>query len=296
MLLAILAACGPPYIPSTYVPTDTVDTGTSETNDTSEEHEKNDKYDKDSGKGDGADSGKATDSAGPDVVWPVIIIGGGPAGMAVAGELKEALLIEGEAELGGRMPDEGTNLYFIGTSDQEPLDSESAMDEAKRDWIEMTGSAATDATLLYFDESQAIHDQLETIGVEMGPLSTDALLGRPSLKNVNELPTSLQNQLGDGITVWTETWVESIAYDAGQAVGVVVDGQTFDVTAPSAPICWPTGSALCWPIPRPTRSPPSSSWSRRAGWSAGSASDTSSEIRGPPLETNSCAEVGWGHW
>src|SRR5690242_450204 len=55
--------------------------------------------------------------------------------------------------------------------------------------------------------------------------------------------------------------------------GFIVTAQCrFIYTVPSAPIFWPTVSAPYWPTRWPTRSPPNSSWSPRAAWSAGSAS------------------------
>jgi len=160
------------------------------------------------------------------VDWPVIVIGGGVSGMAVAAELGDALLIDGAATLGGRVPSENASLFFVGIDDQFAMGFDDSVDEAADDWLELTGGAPTPMTLAYFAALPEIYDRLVELGVQMGALDNDPILDKPRNLASSGLVSSMEAALGEGIEVWTETWVESLVFEEGAVVGVVVEGQT----------------------------------------------------------------------
>jgi hypothetical protein len=87
---------------------------------------------------------------------PPVIIGGGPAGLAAAIDLGDALLLESSTTLGGRA------ATFA-------------------DWERMTGAPGNSSTLTMLEQSAAVKGRLEALGLTFDMPSADVVTGRREL-------------------------------------------------------------------------------------------------------------------
>lgn len=161
-----------------------------------------------------------------DETWPVVIVGGGVAGLAVATQLGEGLLLEGESELGGRALLAGGLLYLVDSPAQDEGGVEDSLDLALEDWPLLTGEEASEAALLWMGAHGEIYDRLESLGLEFGALDEDPVLHRSRAISVNgggaALVDALAAALPTGVEARLQTWVDSVWMKDGRAVGVVL--------------------------------------------------------------------------
>ncbi|HNC97833.1 MAG TPA: FAD-binding protein, partial [Myxococcota bacterium] len=109
------------------------------------------------------DSDSGADSSPP---APVVIIGAGPAGLAAAMDLPDAVLIEAEARVGGRFLWAGGLMTLVGTEEQAAAGVQDSVANALAEWPMVTGGAATAGTEAFLSASDAVRDRLVGIGVE----------------------------------------------------------------------------------------------------------------------------------
>lgn len=163
---------------------------------------------------DTGDSGGAIPlGARPDRLPPVVIIGAGPAGLAAAMDLPGSVIVEAQAEPGGRLRWAGGLLLAAGTQTQADAGISDDPANAAAEWEGLTGSPPTADTLAFLDASAAVHDRLAGIGVSWsieqspgawwgtprlhkpdggGPAVIDALAAAlpPSVEVIYETPSS----------------------------------------------------------------------------------------------------------
>ncbi|HNH46978.1 MAG TPA: FAD-binding protein, partial [Myxococcota bacterium] len=77
------------------------------------------------------DSDSGADSSPP---APVVIIGAGPAGLAAAMDLPDAVLIEAEARVGGRFLWAGGLMTLVGTEEQAAAGVQDSVANALAEW------------------------------------------------------------------------------------------------------------------------------------------------------------------
>ncbi len=109
-----------------------------------------------------ADSDSGAGRPKPD---PVVIIGAGPAGLAAAMDLPNAVLIEAEAKVGGRFLLAGGLMAMVGTEEQADAGVQDSVANALAEWPMITGGTATHTTEAFLSASDAIRDRLVDIGV-----------------------------------------------------------------------------------------------------------------------------------
>ncbi|MBN1334420.1 MAG: FAD-binding protein [Deltaproteobacteria bacterium] len=108
--------------------------------------------------------------------WPVVIVGGGPAGLAVAGEVGGALLLEASGVLGGRYG--LSSQFLVGTEEQYALGFEDSPEVAEADWPVLTGGEATADTIRFFAGTRLVYDRWRSMGFQFGVMA----LGNPFLR------------------------------------------------------------------------------------------------------------------
>lgn len=168
--------------------------------------------------------------AGGGEVWPVVVVGGGVAGMAVAAELGGGLVLEGSDALGGRATLSGGDLFFVDVPPQDAVGFDDSVAQAVADWPALTGAEATDATVAYFAALPEVYARLVDLGLAFGTPTTDALLGRPRELLVEgggaALVAALAADVPAEVEVRTGAWVEGIEVVDGRVAGVRVGGET----------------------------------------------------------------------
>ncbi len=97
-----------------------------------------------------------------DEQWPAIIVGGGPSGLAVAGEVGGALLLEATGGLGGR--NGLSSQFLVGTDEQRAIGFDDDPAVAAADWPLLTGSEATTDTLAFFEGTQLVYERWQAMG------------------------------------------------------------------------------------------------------------------------------------
>ncbi len=118
----------------------------------------------------------------PGAAAPVVIIGAGPAGLAAALDLPGSVVLEADAEVGGRFRWAGGLLLAVGTEEQAAAGISDSVDLAVAEWPELTGGAATDQTRRFLGDSDAVHDRLSALGVRWSvELAPEAWWGTPRL-------------------------------------------------------------------------------------------------------------------
>ena len=155
----------------------------------------------------------------------VVVIGAGPAGLAVAAEVG-ALLLEASDTAGGHMPAAHGIGFFVGIPEQEPLGFADSPESAAADWPALTGSGASEEHIAFFEASPAIRDRLVAIGFTLVATAPDPILHRPRYFNLEagEVPFTdlLEADLDPASEVRLGARVTGIALEGGRAVGVEV--------------------------------------------------------------------------
>ncbi len=169
----------------------------------------------------------AEDAGGVD---PIVIIGGGVAGLAAAGALGEGVLVEADTVLGGRALWSGGLMHFVGIPDQEAIGVVDSPALAAADWEALTGWPAADGTLRYLEDSAATHERLLELGLSYGLLANEPRTDVQRLLTVTGEGPALVEALAAKVTaaveVRLETLVEGLVWRDGAVVGVrTADGE-----------------------------------------------------------------------
>lgn len=174
--------------------------------------------------------GGVADGAADGESWPVVVVGGGVAGMAVAAELGGGLVLEGSDTLGGRASLSGADLFFVDVPPQDAVGFDDSVALAVADWPALTGADATEATVAYFSALPEVYARLTELGVAFGTPAADAILARPRELLVDgggpALVAALAADVPPEVEVRTGVWVEGIEVVEGRVAGVRVDGET----------------------------------------------------------------------
>ncbi len=164
-------------------------------------------------------------------VGPLLIIGGGPSGLACAGAAGQGTLYESTPFLGGRAPAGGNVVMVVDSEEQEAAGIADTVDAAVADWPSLTGAAATDETVAYLTDSRATRDRLAALGVTFELFSRqDPILHKQRLISVSRttpigIGGALMAALPSGVTVLASTPVQSVDVEDGRVVGVEVNGE-----------------------------------------------------------------------
>ncbi len=163
--------------------------------------------------------------------WPGVIIGGGPAGLAVASRTAGALIIEAEPHLGGRILSAAALSWLVGTPEQEAAGFFDSPEQAAKDWPALTGSEPTETTLRFLDDQGALRDELVSMGLSLQPPSADPILRLPRIHGLEGGGIALARALEDSLQPDTEL---RLGLRAGRVVscqrrvvGVMAAGQMF---------------------------------------------------------------------
>lgn len=171
------------------------------------------------------------DTHSPADVGPLVIIGGGPSGLACAGAAGQGTLYEATAVLGGRAPPAGNVVMVVGSPEQEAAGIVDSVDLAVADWPLLTGSDATDQTIAYLTASRATEDKLGALGVTFELfVRYDPILHKQRLVSVSRttpigIGDALVAALPASVEVRLSSPVQSVNVENGRVVGVEVDGQ-----------------------------------------------------------------------
>jgi hypothetical protein len=177
---------------------------------------------------------ETADSVPQDIVcdeqWPIIIVGGGPSGMAVASEVDGALLLEATASLGGRYG--LASEFLVGTEAQLAAGFEDSPELAAADWPALTGSEATADTLAFFEGTRLVADRWQDMGFTLllDTLTVPLVLDHPRLHFLAGEARSPQEALAESVRPGNEvrlsTAAESVLVREGRAAAVVAAGST----------------------------------------------------------------------
>ena len=175
------------------------------------------------------------DDSGEEGVPSIVIIGGGPAGMAVAGALSSGLLLEAADVLGGRADRDNLTITFVDTPLQAASGIEDDPEQALARWADMTGGPPTDMTAAWLEASPEIYDRLVSMGVGFSTLSPDPITHVARLHEVSlegsRITAALQEAIPAGVEVRTGTWVDGLALEDGRVVGVEIGDETIAADA-----------------------------------------------------------------
>jgi fumarate reductase flavoprotein subunit len=154
----------------------------------------------------------------------VIVVGAGVAGLACAGVLGDAILIESDARVGGRALWSGGAMHFVGVPEQAGLEEDAS--RAAADWETITGDPADDTTLRYLEASPEIHARLYDLGVRWSSLSPEPRTGRQRILMLEDggpgLVAGLQSAIGGHVDVRLGTRVDGLLREGDRVRGVRV--------------------------------------------------------------------------
>lgn len=164
----------------------------------------------------------------PDFVSDVpIVIGAGPAGLAVAADLGAALVLEADDAVGGRARWSGGFLFLVGTEEQAAAGLDDGPDAALADWEALTGAPPTDATRAFLAATDAVRDRLVGMGLTLALARRDPLTGRNREHGPEgggpALVAALAEALPDTVEVRLSTPVRGLVLLDGRAAGVLTD-------------------------------------------------------------------------
>jgi succinate dehydrogenase/fumarate reductase flavoprotein subunit len=159
-----------------------------------------------------------------DADGPVIVVGAGVAGLACAGVLEDAILIEADTRVGGRALWSGGAMHFVGVPEQAGLDDDAG--RAAADWETITGDPADDTTLRYLEASPEIHDRLQDLGVRWSSLSPEPRTGRARILMLEDggpgLVAGLQTAIAERVDLRLDTRVDALLREGDRVRGVRV--------------------------------------------------------------------------
>jgi fumarate reductase flavoprotein subunit len=176
-----------------------------------------------------ADTGPASDtgSGQPHDLDPIVVIGAGPAGMAVAMDLEAPILLEASDRVGGRAPGAPNLIAFVGTPEQRAAGVEDSVEAAAADWPTLTGAEATEATLRWLEDSAGVRDRLVELGMSFDRLSADPVLGRSrSHATAVGLDAVLAGGLHAGVDLRLLTPATGLRFADGAVTGVETEAGT----------------------------------------------------------------------
>ncbi len=159
---------------------------------------------------------------------PILVVGAGPAGLAVAAAAQEVLLLEASDRLGGRGALDGMMFWLAGTSGQAERGIVDSPEQAAEDWEAITGAPPTDQTLRFLDDGPWIHDEILALGIEWSSISEDPMSRVRRLHGMGTgraLSAFLEDALPDSVELRTGSRVSRVLVEDGAAVGVEVDGE-----------------------------------------------------------------------
>lgn len=160
---------------------------------------------------------------------PVVIIGAGPAGLAAALDLPNAILLEADSEVGGRFRWAGGLMLMVGTEEQQQLSVVDSPENAASEWPQITGSEATTDTLAYLQASDAVHDRLVELGVSYNLSPPDDWIGTPRIHqpigNGVAVVNTLAAALPETVDLRLNTAATGIVLDGNRVVGVQLSDQ-----------------------------------------------------------------------
>jgi len=173
---------------------------------------------------DSADRGSSSDPG----VGVTVIIGGGIAGIEVANDLGDAILLEKQSTLGGRAPRSGGEMFFAGTAEQEALGYPDSPAAAAADWLALTGGEPTDTTLRWLEDSSSVEARLVDEGLSFVLYDDPGdhvprahmVVGGGTVLTVNRIAA-----IPDTVDVRLETKVEDLVIDDRGVAGVLVNGE-----------------------------------------------------------------------
>lgn len=156
-----------------------------------------------------------------------IIIGAGPAGLAAAMDLGDALVLESASQVGGRALWAGGFLFLVGTEEQEAAGIFDTPDLAITEWETLTGDAATPQTIEFLHATDGIRDRLVDMGQTFEIAREDPYFGHyrehgPEGGGVGLVQT-LVDHLPSGVTIELDTPVRGLVFVDGVAAGVRTD-------------------------------------------------------------------------
>lgn len=156
-----------------------------------------------------------------------IVIGAGPAGLAVALELGGALVLEAADQVGGRARYGSGSMFFVGTEEQAAAGLADTPALAEAEWEALTGAPATDATRAYLAATDGIRDRLVGLGLELRLFApTPGFATRRSHAPPTGGPAlvaALERALGPSVEVRLSTPVRGLVLVDGVAAGVRTD-------------------------------------------------------------------------
>jgi succinate dehydrogenase/fumarate reductase flavoprotein subunit len=229
----------------------------------------------------------------PPLPAPVVIIGAGPAGLAAAMDLPDAVLIEAEAQVGGRFLWAGGLMAMVGTEEQAAAGVQDSVATALTEWPLITGGEATEATEAFLRASDEVHDRLVGIGVQFTLVPPADFVGTLRLhRPTGDGPAviaAMEAALPAGLDLRLNTRATGILVENSIVTGVFLeDGSTLPA---SAVIIASGGFVNRADIVETLIDYPDGSWS---GSPEGGASGFAMDLANANgLRTESLASIGW---
>lgn len=158
---------------------------------------------------------------------PVVIIGAGPAGLAAAARVEDALLLEASDRVGGRAALSRMMFWLAGTATQEAQGIIDSPEAAAADWEIITGAPPTEDTLRFLEDGPWIHEGLLELGLEWASLSHDPMTELRRLHGMGDeadFTDYLADALPGTVELRTDSRVSRVLVKDGVAVGVELDG------------------------------------------------------------------------
>ncbi len=153
-----------------------------------------------------------------------VIIGAGASGLAAAADLPGAIVLEASSAWGGRLAGGGHHVCLVGTEEQAEAGIDDSVEQALADWPLWTGEAATAATVAFLEQSGAVHDRLEELGMDLVLEDTDPMLGRHRLHvgadDGKDFAAALYDAAIEGVDLHLSTPATGLVLDARGVVGV----------------------------------------------------------------------------
>lgn len=172
-------------------------------------------------------AGDSASSEDTGAAWPVVVVGAGVAGLAVATQLPGALVLEQAVEPGGRGRISGGVMLFVGTDEQAAEEVADTVEQALADWPGVTGGDPTDDTRAFLEDSAAVRDRLAALGLAFSLGPPDPVFGRRREHTVDgegaALVDALVANLAEGVEIRTETSVTGLVIEDGRVVGVTTE-------------------------------------------------------------------------